>query len=97
VEEAIGRVQGLTADPNDAAIKAAFSPAFLASVPADQVKGLFTQVHGNLGACTAHTAVKVKDDSSAMVRLQCERGALNATIVVNPSHLIDGLLLKPAS
>jgi hypothetical protein len=40
----------------------------------------------------------VKNDTTALVRLQCERGALHATVVVNaaPSHLIDGLLLKPA-
>lgn len=99
IEEAIGRVQGLTADPNDAAIQSTFSPAFLASVPADKVKSLFTSVHGDIGACTQHTPVKVKDETTAVVRLQCEHGALNATIAVNPAppHLIEGLLLKPAS
>jgi hypothetical protein len=99
VEEAIGRVQGLTVDPSDAAIQATFSPTFLASVPADKVKALFTQLRGDVGACKEHHAVHVKNDSTALVRLQCERGAVNATVVVNPAppHLIEGLLLKPAS
>ena len=99
VEEAIRRVQGLTADAADAAIPATFSPTFLASVPADKVKALFTQLHSEIGACKEHRAVQVAGETKALVRLQCERGALDATIVVNPAspHLIDGLLLKPAS
>jgi len=34
--------------------------------------------------------------TSAVVRLQCEHGAVNATIVVNPAppHLVEGLLLN---
>jgi hypothetical protein len=91
-------VQGLTVDASDAAIQAAFSPTFLAAVPPDKVKALFTQLHGGMGACKDHKPVTVKDDTKAIVRLQCEHGALNATIQVNPApaHLIDGLLLKPA-
>jgi hypothetical protein len=94
IEEAIGRVQGLTADPSDAAIQATFSPKFLAVVPAEKVKSTFTGMH-----CTQHTAVKVKDETTAIVRLQCEKGTFNAAIIVNPAppHLIEGLLLKPAS
>lgn len=99
VEEAIGRVQGLVVHPNDAAIKATFSPTFLAAVPADKVKALFTQLKGSVGACKEHRAEQVKNDTTALVRLQCERGAINATIVVSPAppHLIEGLLFKPAS
>jgi hypothetical protein len=43
--------------------------------------------------------VQVKDETAAVVRLSCERGGVNATIVVNPAppHLVDGILLKPAS
>ncbi len=98
VDEAMGRVQDLLADPSDAAIKATFSPTFLAAVPAEKVKALFTAMKGELGACKERRAVQVKNDASAVVRLQCERGAVNATVVVNaaPPHLIDGLLLKPA-
>jgi hypothetical protein len=94
----MARVQGLFIDPNDAAIKATFSPAFLAAVPADKVKTLFTAMNAELGACKERRAVQVKNDTAAIVRLQCERGAVHATIVVNaaPPHLIDGLLLKPA-
>ncbi len=98
VDEAVGRVVGLLADANDAAIKTTFSPTFLGAVPPEKVKALFTALKGQLGACTERRPVEVKNDTSALVRLQCERGALNATVVVNaaPPHLIDGLLLKPA-
>ncbi len=98
VDEAMGRVQGLFADPNDAAIKATFSPTFLGAVPADKVKALFTALHGELGACKDRRPVEVRSDTAALVRVQCERGAIHATIVVNaaPPHLVDGLLLKPA-
>ena len=98
VEEAMGRVQGLMVDPSDAAIKATFSPAFLAAVPAEKVKALFTELKGQLGACKERRAVEVKNDTTALVSLQCERGALHATVVVNsaPPHLVEGLLLKPA-
>jgi hypothetical protein len=98
VDEAIGRVQGLVVDANDAAIKATFSPTFLAAIPTDKVKALFTQVKEQVGACKERRAEQVKNDTSALVRLQCERGAINATIVVSPAppHLVEGLLLKPA-
>ena len=74
------------------------SPTFLATVPAEKVKALFTQMKGELGACKERRAVEVKSDKAALVRLQCERGAVHVTVVVNaaPPHLIDGLLLKPA-
>jgi len=98
VEEAMGRVQGLLAGPGDAAIQATFSPTFLAAVPGDKVKALFTELQKQLGACKDRRAVEVKNDRAALVRLQCERGAVLATVVVNaaPPHLIDGLMLKPA-
>ncbi len=98
VDEAMGRVQGLLADAGDAAIKATFSPTFLAAVPSDKVKGLFTELKGQLGACKERRTVEAKDDKTALVRIQCEHGALLATVVVNgaPPHLVDGLLLKPA-
>jgi hypothetical protein len=98
VDEAMGRVQALFADPSEAGIKATFSPAFLAAVPPDKVKQLFTAMNGELGACKERHAVQVKNDMAALVRVQCERGAIHATIAVNPAppHLVEGLLLKPA-
>jgi hypothetical protein len=98
VEDAIVRVQGLFVDPSDAAIAATFSPTFLAAVPPDKVKGIFTAAKAQVGTCKEHRAEQVKNETSATVRLQCERGAVSATIVVNPApaHLVDGLLIKPA-
>ena len=42
--------------------------------------------------------VEVKNDAAALVRIQCERSALHATVAVNaaPPHLMEGLLIKPA-
>ena len=97
LEEAIGRVQGLLGDANDAAINATFSPTFLAAIPAEKAKAVFTAAKARVGACKEHRAEQVKNETTAVVRLQCERGAINATIVVDsaPPHQIDGLLLKP--
>jgi hypothetical protein len=100
LEEAIGRVKSLIGDPNDAAIKASFSPTFLTSVSPEKVKAVLSATNAQVGACKAHRAEQVKNDFgwAAEARLQCERGAINASIVVNPAppHLIEGLLLKPA-
>ena len=98
VDEAMARVQGLITDPNDAAIKATFSPTFLATIPPDKVKAVFVATKAAVGECKERRAVLVKDQMGALVRLQCECGAVDATIAVNPAppHLIDGLLLKPA-
>src|SRR5580700_632985 len=43
-----------------------------------------------LGACKERRAVEVKNDTAALVRIQCERGAVLATVVVNaaPPHLV---------
>ena len=97
VDEAMVRVQGLIADPNDAAIKASFSPTFLAAIPPDKVKAVFIAAKAGAGECKERRAMVVKSETGALVRLQCERGALNATIAVNPAppHLIEGLLLQP--
>lgn len=89
---------GLLVDPNDAAIQNTFSPRFLASVPQEKVKSVLTSVKDQFGPCKERRAVEVKNDTAALVRLQCERGAVNATVVVNaaPPHLLEGLLLEPA-
>ena len=100
VDEAMGRVQTLIANPDDGvAMQATFSPTFLTSIPADKMKGLFSAMKSQLGACKDRSVVQVKSDTTALVRVQCERGALNVTIVVNraPPHLVEEILFKPAS
>jgi hypothetical protein len=42
LEEAIGRVKALTVETTDATIATTFSPTFLAAIPADKMKALFT-------------------------------------------------------
>jgi len=97
--EAVGRVQSLLADPNDAAIQTTFSPEFLAAIPPDKVKDIFTHAKEHLGSCTKERPVQVQGETSAIVRIECERGALTASLVINPMapHLLDYLLLKAAN
>jgi len=93
-------VLALLADPNDAAINATFSPTFLAAVPPEKGKAVLAAAKADVGTCKERRLVeaKVKSDTAAQVRLQCERGAENVTVVVNaaPPHLIEGVLLKLA-
>lgn len=90
----------LLADPNDAAIKATFSPTFLAAVPQAKLEAVLASVKADVGICKERRLVeaRVKSDTAAQVRLQCEHGAENVTVVVNaaPPHFIEGLLLKLA-
>jgi hypothetical protein len=98
VEEGMGRVHSLLADPSDAAIQAAFSPRFLAAVPPEKVKAIFSGIKEEHGVCPKHAPLTVKDETAAAVRVECDHGAIDASILVNPSipHLIEGLVLKPA-
>jgi hypothetical protein len=90
-------VKALSVETTDAAIAMTFSPTFLAAVPPDKVKAVFAGMRAQVGACKEHRAEQVKDETTALVRLSCERGAMKAAIVVNPAppHLVDGLLLGP--
>jgi len=100
VAEAMGRVQTLLANPGDAAaMQATFSPSFLTGIPAEKMKGLFTAIKSQLGACKDQSAVQVKSDTTAVVRVKCEHGDLDVTVQVNPAppHLVEAILLKPAS
>ncbi len=54
-------------------------------------------IRENTGDCTKQELVEKKTDQQAIVRLVCARGNLLGALTVNadPSHLIDGLVLKP--
>lgn len=97
--EAMGRVRGLLADPTDAAIHTTFSPGFLASIPPDEVKAIFAHTKAHLGTCTKDRPIQVQGETSATVRIECQRGALSANLVINPAapYLLDYLLLKTAT
>ena len=95
----MARVNGLLVDPTDEAIRAAFSPEFLAHIPPDKVKSVFGQAKAHLGSCSGQQVVKLENATSAVVRLNCDRGADILTIAISPQppHLIEGLLLKRAT
>jgi hypothetical protein len=96
--EAMTRVRGLLVDPTDAAIQAAFTPTFLAHIPPDKVKEVFGHAKSDLRVCKDQQVVKIEDDTSALVRLNCDGGIANVTIKILPDapHLIDALIIKPA-
>jgi CubicO group peptidase (beta-lactamase class C family) len=98
VSEALVRILALLDKPEPEAIKKAFSPKFLAGVTPEALKGTFEKVHGALGACHDHRAVRVTGPNAAIVRLQCEHGAVNLKISTsaNPPYLLEALQLEPA-
>ena len=98
LNEATARLLALIETPSDAGIAGAFSPTFLAAVPATKVSQLLGSIHSDLGACTKFEALEVADETTGVVRIVCDRGNVNATMKVSAAapHLFDGLLLKPA-
>lgn len=97
--EAMAHVKAMLADPTDAAIQARFSARFLSHVPPDKVKDVLTRAHARLGECGEEEATTIKSETSALLRLKCDRGAAAVAISVNRDarHLIEGLVLKPAA
>ncbi len=98
VAAAVTRVRAMLDKVDDAQIQAAFSSAFLASIPPAKVTEVFNQTHKSVGPCTSHKPLKIKNSTTAVVRIDCQDGAIDATIVVKPEspYLMDGLLLRPA-
>jgi hypothetical protein len=98
VAVAIGRVRGMLDAVDDAKIKEAFSPDFLASVPPAKLTQLFTEAHKNLGACSGQQPLAVKGNTEARYRITCEHGQLDAKLVVdaNTPYMIQAMLIQPA-
>ena len=96
VNEAIDRVRAAIGQPDDAHIRATFSPTFLEHVSTTQIHDLFLSIHEHTGDCSKQELVERKTDEQAVVRLVCARGNYLGAVTVNaePSHLIDGLVLK---
>ena len=98
--EALHRVHALLDKPDDdAAIQAAFSPDFLSAIPPEKLKSVLTESKAFAGACRSDAVVSTRGEARAVVRLTCERGAIDATIAVDraPPYRMVGLLLRPAS
>lgn len=96
----IARVKELLVDPSDARIAEMFTTAFLEKVPPTKVKEVSTQANTRLGACKADPKViTITSNTSATVRLDCERGSSTVSIVLESGapHKISGLILKPAA
>jgi hypothetical protein len=94
----MGRVRGMLEAVDDAKIKEAFSPDFLASVSPAQVTQTFTEVRKSVGACSGQKPLAVKGTNQARFRITCEHGQLDAKLVVDPKapYMIQGLLIRPA-
>jgi hypothetical protein len=98
VAVAMGRVRSMMDAVDDAKIKEAFSPAFLASIPPAKLTQLFAEVNKRFGACSGQQQLEVKGNTEAHFRLTCEHGQLDAKLLVDAStpYMIQGLLLQPA-
>lgn len=95
----MGRVRGMLESVDDAKIKEAFSPDFLTSVPPSQVTQVFTETHKSVGACSGQQPLAVKGSTEARFRITCERGQIDAKLVVDDKtpFMIQGLLIQPAN
>jgi pyruvate/2-oxoglutarate dehydrogenase complex dihydrolipoamide acyltransferase (E2) component len=98
IATAMGRVRAMIDAVDDAKIKEAFSPDFLAKVPPAQITQVFTEVHKSFGACTGQTPLALKGTTQAHLLVTCEHGKLDAKVAVdaNAPYLIQGLLIRPA-
>jgi CubicO group peptidase (beta-lactamase class C family) len=86
----LDRLLVVLADPQPAAITAAFEPAFLAKIPAAQIVEIVGQLRGEAGACKSYV---VTDKGGAGVRgkLRCEKRDLAFELAPSHEHRIAGL------
>lgn len=96
VEEALGKILALMKDPSEAAVQALFAPSMLDSVGSDKLLALFRQLQG-VGACPSRRVLS-SGERNAVVRVSCEKAALDLTMGVSEGapHLVEGLLVRPA-
>jgi beta-lactamase class A len=75
-----------------------FSPAFLAHVPAAQVKAIGEDLKRSYGAARAVSGIEAKTASSGTVIFDFERATLRMDMTIDPAppHLIEGLLVTGA-
>ena len=94
---ALARVRALLVAPERAVVEQAFTPEFLASIPADQVVKLFEAAKANAGACSGQRIVKAASPGSVELELICERATLRITLEANaaPPHLVRSLTIEP--
>jgi beta-lactamase class A len=75
-----------------------FSPAFLAQVPAAQVKAISAQLKASYGPARAMARIEAKSATSGTVFVDFERATARLEMVIGPAppHLIEGLLVAGA-
>jgi CubicO group peptidase (beta-lactamase class C family) len=96
VAAALERLLKLLDRADEAGVKAAFSERFLKAVPAASVIATLQAIHNDVGGCRATEPITVRSDTEAVVRVSCEKGALQLSIAVGAAepYLIE--LLKPS-
>jgi CubicO group peptidase (beta-lactamase class C family) len=96
---AIDRVKGLWAKCDEAAIKAALAPKYVASTPWKSVCDMFDGMRTEAGLPKSEELIEADGPAHARVRFKTERNrSLDVTVWAQPDapHLMTGLLVKPA-
>jgi beta-lactamase class A len=75
-----------------------FSPAFLAQVPAAQIRTVAAQAKASHGRALAISRIEARTGTAGAVFVDFERAIVRADMAIGaaPPHLIEGLLLAPA-
>lgn len=91
-------LKAMLAEPSVQTLEEHLSPSFRERVPLQGLLGLLQHLHSRLGACASHQLVSAEGARSGVIRLACERGAVEATLSVEPQppHLLTGVMLRPA-
>jgi beta-lactamase class A len=78
-------------------LTALFSPAFLAAVPADQVRAVATQLKAEHGEVSAVARIEPRGPNAGRVFLEYDKALVGFELTINPvpPHFIEGLTLGP--
>jgi hypothetical protein len=82
LEAAATQVRALLATPATEAIEQLYGEGFLQRFPVARIAKLLTESAAALGPCTGHTPLRQTDAKTAVVRLECERGTSEVTLIL---------------
>ncbi len=82
LEGAASKVRALLTQPEIETIEQLFNQGFLKKFSPDRVKKLLEETAAALGSCTAHKPLRQTDAKTAVVRLLCERGTAQITLIL---------------
>jgi CubicO group peptidase (beta-lactamase class C family) len=98
LEAATAKIKALIAQPDIEPIEQLFSKTFLDKFSTDRVKELLGAAAAKLGRCESHTPLEQSDAKTAVVRLDCERGATQITLILQSptASKLAGFAIRPS-